>query len=261
MPRPINYDLIAHLYDEAARDHVPDPGLVSFVQENPQISPHYVGVLDVGCGTGKQLAAILDKFPCAFSVGLDRFSGMLNIARQRSAQGAWVQGDGAALPFRAGTFDYICNQFSYHHVPDKSLLLSEIFRVLRPGGRFAMMNIDPWSMEEWDIYQFFPEARALDSEDFLPVDDFVTLMEHAGFSKISVNRETLHVSREVDDFLAFASQRHRASQFMALSDAEYRDGIARIANALATAQGHHLLIESEVCLIKVVGDKARAISP
>ena len=258
MPRPINYDLIAQLYDEAVRNHVVDPNLVSFFLENPEISQGNARILDVGCGTGKQLAAIIDKFPRAFSVGLDRFSGMLSIAHQRCPKGRWVHGDGAALPFGSKQFYFVCNQFSYHHVPDKRQLLSEIFRVLRPGGRFAMMNIDPWSMEDWDIYQFFPEARALDNEDFLPADDFMALMEQVGFVKITVSRNTFHVSEELEAFLVFAKQRHRISQFMALTDAAYRRGIARIERALVAAKDVHPTIESGMCLVTVVGDKHRA---
>jgi ubiquinone/menaquinone biosynthesis C-methylase UbiE len=43
-------------------------------------------------------------------------------------------------------------------------LLSEVFRVLRPGGRFVMTNIDRMTL--WAMYQYFPEALTLDARTF-----------------------------------------------------------------------------------------------
>ena len=58
---------------------------------------------------------------------------------------AWVRADGAKLPFRAEGFDLICCQFGFHHLADKAGMLEEVFKVLRPGGRFVMRNLCPLS--------------------------------------------------------------------------------------------------------------------
>ena len=49
----LNYDRIAHLYDEPIRDYNVDPNLVDFLAQQPQSKR----ILDLGCGTGKQLTA------------------------------------------------------------------------------------------------------------------------------------------------------------------------------------------------------------
>lgn len=53
----VNYDKIAHLYDEPLRDYGVDGNLLAFVTERPDIDPSSLAVLDVGCGTGKQQTA------------------------------------------------------------------------------------------------------------------------------------------------------------------------------------------------------------
>ncbi len=143
--RRVDYDEIARAYDEPSRDHDVDLGLTAFLDEIPSLDASQVSVLDVGCGTGKQLLANRLAMPDATLVGADLSLGMLRVARERCPDAAWVQGDGAALPFRSGAFHYVSNQFSYPHMRHQERFIAEVLRVLRPGGRFVMTNIDPWS--------------------------------------------------------------------------------------------------------------------
>ena len=98
MPR-IDYDAIAHLYDEPSRDHVADRELASFLGHRSPASGEKLQVLDIGCGTGKQVGANRARWPAITLIGLDRFRGMLRIATKRCPDARWTQGDGAALPF------------------------------------------------------------------------------------------------------------------------------------------------------------------
>src|SRR5712691_9606271 len=105
--------------------------------------------------------------------GGDVFVGMLRVAKQRGPRMAWVNGDGAVLPLHSDSFDYACNQFSYHHIQTKEHMMYDVWRVLKSGGRFVMTNIDPWSMPNWIVYRYFPAARDLDHQDFLRVERFI----------------------------------------------------------------------------------------
>src|SRR5262245_24068772 len=116
--------------------------------------------------------------------GLDLFGGMLKIAQKRGPGVAWVQGDSANIPFATKTFHYACSQFAYAHFLKKAQMIQELYPVLKPGGRFVMVNIDPWSMENWAIYRYFPAARELDEQDFLLVERFTAFMEEAGFANL-----------------------------------------------------------------------------
>ena len=194
--------------------------------------------------------------PHATLVGADLSKGMLQVARERCPDAAWVQGDGAALPFRGGAFHYVSNQFSYPHMRRQQRFIAEVLRVLRPGGRFVMTNIDPWSMTGWVLYRFFPAARALDYRDFMTADDFSDAMRDAGFMDVVAERAQRSTGEDLDAYLTYASERHRTSHFMVMSDEDYRVGIRRLEQAVAAARPGDT-IPSEFCLITIRGDKPR----
>ncbi|OGG56516.1 MAG: hypothetical protein A3F84_15725 [Candidatus Handelsmanbacteria bacterium RIFCSPLOWO2_12_FULL_64_10] len=163
MTTRVNYDAIADSYDaHPFRKKDADPDLLAFLKERPGTGP--LSILDIGCGTGNQLVADHPCVPTARLIGLDRFKGMLRQAQKKSRDIRWIQGDGAGLPFKDESFDFITSQYSFHHVQDKRSLISEIFRALRPGGRFVLTNISPRDMPGWLIYRFFPAAWEKENE-------------------------------------------------------------------------------------------------
>jgi len=96
-------------------------------------------VLDAACGTGD--LAIADKKAGAAKVtGLDFSEQMLARAR-RKAPLEWVQGDLLALPFADDSYDAATVGFGVRNVEDLERALSELHRVLRPGGRLAILEI------------------------------------------------------------------------------------------------------------------------
>jgi demethylmenaquinone methyltransferase / 2-methoxy-6-polyprenyl-1,4-benzoquinol methylase len=96
-------------------------------------------VLDAACGTG-DLAIADAKAGAGHVTGLDFSEQMLARAR-RKAPLEWVQGDMLALPFDDATFDAATVGFGVRNVADLELALRELRRVLRPGGRLAILEI------------------------------------------------------------------------------------------------------------------------
>jgi len=96
-------------------------------------------VLDAACGTG-DLAIADRKAGASHVTGLDFSERMLERAR-RKAQLEWVQGDLLALPFADAAFDAATVGFGVRNVADLELALRELRRVLRPGGRLAVLEI------------------------------------------------------------------------------------------------------------------------
>lgn len=254
----VDYDVVARLYDEPWRDHDVDPRLVAFLGRRA-VRPPSLRILDIGCGTGKQLAANRRQFPDVRMIGLDRFEGMLRIARRRCPDATWVMGDGASLPFGDGTVDFVTCQFAYPHIGGTGDLLREAFRALRPGGWFIMTNIDPWAMTGWLLYQYFPEALALDRRDFMRTEDFAALMRQAGFTGVVSVREDRSHDERLADFLDFASVRHRASELMAIPDGAYAAGIERLEAAVAAAGD--ATARSEFVLVTIEGAKDATARP
>jgi ubiquinone/menaquinone biosynthesis C-methylase UbiE len=250
----VNYDTIAHIYDEPLRDYNIDANLIAYLNTKPHTQLSDVRILDLGCGTGKQLTANRERFPALSMTGLDLFRGMLQQARKRCTSVHWVQGNSAGPPFRDNSFDYVTNQFSYSHVLDKRGLIQGTYRILKSGGRFAITHIDPWSMADWILYRFFPAARERDFQDFLPVDEIIAMMARAGFCNMHVDRQYRQDKEDAKEFLRYASQRHRTSQLMVIQDRDYEAGIARLGRMVEDS-GVNRQVDSEFCLVTVLADK------
>lgn len=104
-------------------------------------------VLDVGCGTGSLAIAIVPKVSPGRVHGVDASREMIEIAKQKSAKvGEYIDFRVAlaeALPFPEDSFDLVTSTLMLHHLPDdlKRAAFAEIRRVLKPGGRFAVMDL------------------------------------------------------------------------------------------------------------------------
>jgi demethylmenaquinone methyltransferase / 2-methoxy-6-polyprenyl-1,4-benzoquinol methylase len=97
-------------------------------------------VLDACCGTGD--LALADKDAGADPVtGLDFSPRMLERARAKSREIEWVQGDLLALQFEDASFDAATVGFGVRNLEDLERGLGELRRVLRPGGRLAILEI------------------------------------------------------------------------------------------------------------------------
>ncbi|RPF19562.1 class I SAM-dependent methyltransferase [Myceligenerans xiligouense] len=104
-------------------------------------------VLDVGCGTGGLLLAVLDAAPGARVTGLDPDRQALDLAarklRRARRQGTLVRGFADRLPADDGTVDHVVSSMALHHVPDdeRPAFAREVARVLRPGGRVTILDM------------------------------------------------------------------------------------------------------------------------
>jgi demethylmenaquinone methyltransferase/2-methoxy-6-polyprenyl-1,4-benzoquinol methylase len=97
-------------------------------------------VLDACCGTG-DLAIAARTHGAGDVVGLDFSKQMLDRARGKEPAIEWVQGDALALPFPDGSFDAATVGFGIRNVDDLVAGVRELRRVLRPGGRLAILEI------------------------------------------------------------------------------------------------------------------------
>jgi len=95
-------------------------------------------VLDLGTGTGK-LSAQLG--PAIRVVGVDLSAPMLAVARERRSTLRAVQGSALRLPFHEGSFDAAMSAFVLRNLSDLQPAFAELARVVRPGGRMAVVDI------------------------------------------------------------------------------------------------------------------------
>ena len=94
----------------------------------------------MGCGKGELLSIGQPKV--ASAAGCDFSSGMLSECKGIDAR---LQTSPTELPFESESFDFVTAVCVYHHVAiaDRAALTKEVFRLLRPGGRFCIIEHNP----------------------------------------------------------------------------------------------------------------------
>ncbi len=100
-------------------------------------------VLDIGCGAGGIDCLLVSKYGAARVTGIDVEAPVLETARSRVADAGLQQQIELVhvlpgrLPFDTASFDVVFSKDSIVHIPDKTALAADIFRVLKPGGVFV----------------------------------------------------------------------------------------------------------------------------
>jgi demethylmenaquinone methyltransferase / 2-methoxy-6-polyprenyl-1,4-benzoquinol methylase len=133
------FDRIAPVYD--AMNHAMTAGLDRRWRAETARAVVSPGdrVLDSCCGTGDLAIACLRAGGRV--TGLDFSERMLDRARRKSDEVEWVEGDALALPFVESSFDAATVGFGVRNLEDLGKGLGELRRVLRPGGRLAILEI------------------------------------------------------------------------------------------------------------------------
>jgi ubiquinone/menaquinone biosynthesis C-methylase UbiE len=110
-----------------------------------------ISILDVGCGPGISLTEIATIVgPGGRCIGVDASETMVAAARRRAVaagvSASFEVADGGSLPYPDGTFDACHAERVLMHVPDVERALAEMIRVVRPGGRVGVFDIDQETM-------------------------------------------------------------------------------------------------------------------
>ena len=108
-------------------------------------------------------------------------------------------------------------------------------------------------------YEYFPEAQAIDLEDFWPPDRILSTMQAIGFVAISVSPEHRRFEQDLRAWLDMVRRRDLNSQLMAISDRAYKHGIARLEDELADGGSAHVRTD-HLCLLTIQGDKSVTFS-
>ena len=110
-------------------------------------------VLEIGAGIGTDLTQFAKNG--AIVTDLELAKGHMALAREnfevRGLKGEFVCGDAENMPFDDGSFDVVYSNGVIHHIPQTGQVVSEIFRVLKPGGKAIIMVYRENSLQYWRI--------------------------------------------------------------------------------------------------------------
>ena len=168
--------------------------------------------LDVSTGTG-DLAFQLAQMPGVDrTVALDLLPGMIFTA-QRKASGksslspSFIVGDALSLPFPSGTFACATAGFSLRNMPDVRQAIAEMTRVVRPGGRVALLELSPMEsdlkarMFRLYFHRLVPLVGGIIAKDrtaytylpqsvdtFIDAEELATILRDSGLSGVGYQR-------------------------------------------------------------------------
>jgi ubiquinone/menaquinone biosynthesis C-methylase UbiE len=227
--------ITADLYDESEKSGLPlEAVLASLGCGNPTalagLAPGEV-VLDLGSGGGIDVLLSARRVgPTGKAYGLDMTDDMLALARENQRRAGvenveFLKGEIEAVPLPDGAVDVIISNCVINLAADKGKVLAEAFRVLRPGGRFAVSDIVLRGELPEPIQQSFVAwtgcvAGALQEAEYR------RLLAAAGFEGIEIEPTRIYEGKDILSFLESAG--------LDASLAEQVDGKAMSAFVRAT---------------------------
>jgi SAM-dependent methyltransferase len=152
-------------------------------------------VLEIGFGQGFNMAWLAPRFPAVRFSGIDLTPSHLALARGRLerlgvANVVLTRGDFHALPYADASFDHVYAVEAFCYARDLRQALSEVARVLRPGGTFRLFDgylarrPETLSAEEALAAELLAKGMALDT--FQVVDEVVDTARAVGLERVSV---------------------------------------------------------------------------
>ncbi|GMH40112.1 hypothetical protein BSKO_08016 [Bryopsis sp. KO-2023] len=185
------YDKLAADYDSLDGGAV--PAILGLTELRERVVSMASGrVLEVGIGTGLNLEWYSPQ-KVSHLTGLDVSSGMLNVARRKSASLTWgdrvdfVQEEVTNLPFENRSFDCVVDTYSLCVYPDPTGALQEMARVVKPDGRVLLLEHTRSSNAAIGLYQdIVAEPVAATSKGCVWNQDVLSLMRGAGLKPLNV---------------------------------------------------------------------------
>ena len=166
-------------------------------------------ILDIGAGTGDIALEAFHRDDEALVVPADFAPEMMRVGRLRHETSSlrWVISDAQYLPFRSGSLDGVVSSYLLRNVNDVQIVLSEQFRVLKPGGRIVCLDTTPPPRDLWHLpvhlylrfvipliggwvagdraaYRYLWDS----TENFLPARELAESIRKAGFRDVSYRR-------------------------------------------------------------------------
>jgi ubiquinone/menaquinone biosynthesis C-methylase UbiE len=167
--------------------------------------PSGARIADLGCGSGVFTDLMQRRgHKC---VGVDLSAKLIGIGRSKYPGVELIEGDVERLPFPSASLDGVLLSGIVHHLPDPSQCAAEVFRVLRPGGRFVAFDPNRMNPFMW-LYRdrsspFYSSVGVTANERPILAEELAAIFQNAGFETGTDYMHGLHYR-----YLASATVRH-----------------------------------------------------
>src|SRR5881397_3420317 len=154
-------------------------------------------VLDLGSGAGLDVLLSARRVgPDGHAYGVDMTDEMLAVARSNQAKAAvanatFLKGAIEAIPLPDAAVDVVISNCVINLAADKAVVLREAYRVLRPGGRFAVADMVALAELPAEVKRSLDEWAGCVAGT-IPIDEYARELRNAGFAGIDIE-----VTREV----------------------------------------------------------------
>lgn len=232
--------ITSNLYDEGQTAGIPAEALLASLGcGNPtalaQLNPGET-VLDLGSGGGIDVLLSAKRVgPTGKAYGLDMTDEMLALANENKRKAGvenveFLRGEIEHIPLPDGTVDVIISNCVVNLSADKRKVLAESFRVLKPGGRFAISDVIvrgtvPTAIRKNMELWIGCVAGALEEQEFL------SLLRDVGFKDPSIEPTRVYKAEDAAAFLAGSGV--DADAFAREIDGKFFSGFVRAAKPLA----------------------------
>jgi len=141
-------------------------------------------IAEICCGRGESFQLLKNKVGCG--VGVDVSVAMLESALKEHKEPHlfFLQGDATMLPLASNSFESVFIRGGIHHVNNREALFSEIYRILKPEGRFYFIEpVDDFILWRWIRKIIYRISPALDHKTESPLlyKETLSQLEKAGF--------------------------------------------------------------------------------
>ena len=223
-------------------------------------------VLDIGSGPGELSFQIANNLNSGgFLHGIDLSETMVKLARRRAkSEGrdnlSFNSGDALNLSFKDNTFDVIVSSNAFPWVPDRAKFLREVFRVLKPGGRFGLVALSSTCYHEFS--KAFKKSSQLRPELFgkgrpfelmgarlHTISELGRLVTKAGFEV--KNRFSLSTEEPIaaDDYITRVNAIVNENYLTELNEADQSTVRQLLHEQLAVRNGELKITESSIFVI------------
>ena len=215
MPEQAKYDVIGKDYNDTRR---PDERVVKLLLECLDL-PTGSHVIDIGAGTGNYTKRIAEHGH--FVTAVEPSSAMISKAcRHKNIE--WKNSAAENIPLPDATFDAAYCTLSMHHFVNLEKSLTEIFRVLKPGGEFVAFTADPRrSAEGFWMPRYFGPIYDKTKKVFVPTQQLVDKIKHVSQNN-SIEITPFPLPYDMTDGFFCSSWRYPEKYF----DPAFRKGIS-----------------------------------